>query len=116
MGAYDRDYWKEPQKNTSQKESDKIWKRLKGLDEPTNKQIANKKQLDAIMNELYKTSKTYDHNQKLYQANKIVNKVKEPLFIRILRFFAKLFIFCGKCIVCFIIGAILITIIYLVLH
>lgn len=100
----------------NQEESNKYWKRLKGLDEPTNKQIANEKQIKAIMDELYKTSKTYNHNQKVLKAIKITNKTKEPLFIRVLRFFTKLFIFCGKCIVCFIIGAILLIIIYLIFH
>lgn len=66
-------------KQLSQKEN----KRLKGLDEPTNKQIANKKQLDDIMNELYKTSKTYEHNKKILSIKPEHNKKSliEKLFI-----------------------------------
>lgn len=97
-------------KNLSQEESNKHWARLKSLDEPSNKQIANKEQLDAIMDELYKTSKTYNHNQKILKTLQTQNK-KESLFVKILKKLAKLSIFCLKCIAYFIIGTILIYLI-----
>lgn len=98
-------------KNLSQEESNKYWQRLKSLDEPTNKQIANKEQLDAIMDELYKTSKTYNHNQKIINKE-YKHKKKKSLFITVLEKLAKISFFCLKCIAYFIIGAILLTLIY----
>lgn len=100
--------------NLSQKNI-RHWKRLKSLDEPSNKQIANNKKVNAIMNELYKTSKTYEHNKKVLQNESLQHKYQtknEPLFIRILAKLAKISFFCLKCIACFIIGMILLTIIY----
>ena len=96
-------------KQLSQKEN----KRLKGLDEPTNKQIANKKQLDDIMNELYKTSKTYEHNKKILSIKPEHNKKSliEKLFILI----KKIIKFCLKCIIYFIIGYIILIILAIIL-
>ncbi|MDD3253688.1 MAG: hypothetical protein PHV18_14145 [Lachnospiraceae bacterium] len=109
MGAYDRDYWKDDPKIT-QTDSDKIWHRLKSLDEPTQKQIANTEQINAIMHELGKKSKTYEHNKMILQATRIANR-KEPIYIKTIRILSKIFVFIAKCIVYFSIGAIIICII-----
>lgn len=86
--------------------------RLKSLDEPTNKQIADPKKVDAIMKDLYKTSKTYNHN-KLIDIN---SKNQKPnLFIRIIKTIIKFIRFCLKCFAYFIIGYIVLIIITLIL-
>lgn len=100
--------------NLSQDESNKHWKRLKSIDEPFTGQIANKKQIDAIMDELYKTSKTYEHNKK---TMKIINQNTKPSPIKSIFFkIRKALIFCIRCVACFVIGYIIICVVYALLH
>lgn len=89
-------------------------KKLKSLDEATPIKIIDNKIIDKAIKQKAKQSKTYEHNQKVLRELKKQNK-KEPIYIRILRKTAKLFIFIGKCIACFIIGAIIITILFIIL-
>lgn len=87
-------------------------KRLKNKNSKraTDKQICDKKQLDTILEELKKESKTYENNQKILREIKIQNR-KKPRSIQILEKLVNMITFCGKCIVYFIIGAIIILII-----
>lgn len=92
-------------------------KRLKSLDEPTNIKIADTKKLNKQINKLAKKSKTYKHNQEVLKKLKIQNNIKkEPMFMRLIKKISKFSIFCLKCIACFIIGMILLSIIYLILN
>lgn len=84
-------------------------KRLKSLEEATSIQIVDNKVIDKAIKQKAKKSKTYKHNQKVLKELKMENK-KEPIYIRALRKMAKLFIFIGKCIAYFIIGAIILAI------
>lgn len=107
MGAYDCDYWKEPKK---------AQKRLKGIEEPFSGQVANPKKLDAVMREKYKTSKTYEHNQKVYEAMEIVDRVRKPFYIRALERLTKIFVFLWKCVIYFLIGGVVVLILSQLLH
>lgn len=98
-------------KQLSQEESNQYWKKLKSLDEPTSKQIANKEQLDAIMNELYKTSKTYNHNKKVIE----ITSKKPSLITRIFNTITKFIKFCLKCLIYFIVGYIALIVLLLIL-
>lgn len=102
-------------KQLSQEESNEHWKRLKSLDEPASnkKQIASKKQLDAIMEELYKESKTYEHNTKIIPINTI--KKKPSIIKRIGKTILKTIKFCFKAVAYFIVGYIVLAILILIL-
>lgn len=89
-------------------------KRLKSLDEATPIQIVDNKTIEKAIKQKAKQSKTYEHNQKVLKELKKQNR-KEPLYIKILRKTAKAFIFIGKCIAYFIIGAIIIAILFILL-
>lgn len=90
-------------------------KRLKSLDEPTNIKIADTKKLNKRINQVAKKSKTYKHNQEVLKTLQIQSK-KESLLFKILKKLTKLSILCLKCIACFIIGSILLALIYLLFN
>lgn len=52
-----------------------VHKRLKSLDEPSDIKIADSKKFDRKMKQLYKSSKTYEHNQRILQNYKGESKM-----------------------------------------
>lgn len=88
-------------------------KRLKSLEEPTNKQIADKDKLDKIINELYLSSKTYEHNKKILSTQ--LSKPKKSIIEILFDYIKNVIKFCFKCIAYFVLGYIILIIILLLL-